>query len=119
MSDRSVPSRCPSCASRLVVVRLECPCCDAEVTGEFDLCPACRLEPETRKLFDMFLDARGNLRQVQRMLGVSYPTVRQRIEEMFRVLEENDARPDPMEILRRVRSGELPIEEAEELLRGE
>ncbi len=118
MSKRNIPPYCPSCKGLLVVVRLECSECGAEVTGDFNLCPVCRLSGETRKLFDLFMKARGNLKQVQRELGLSYPTVRLKIEEMFRKLGQDYFPQDPKEILAKVRSGELSVDEAEKLLRG-
>lgn len=114
-----LPSSCPSCGGGLVVVRLECAECDTEVTGEFELCPVCRLDGDIKKLYDLFIEARGNLKQVQRELGLSYPTVRTRIEEMFRKLGQGDVSRDPQTVLARVRAGELNVDEAEKLLRGE
>ena len=84
----------------------------------FDLCPTCRLEPDDRRLFDLFLDARGNLKGVQRALGVSYPTVRQRMEELFNRLGRETAPADPGDVLERLRSGELTVTDAVRLLRG-
>lgn len=118
MTDRTLPPKCPSCGGRLVIAKLECPSCNAEVRGDFDPCPVCLLPGEQRRLFDLFLAARGNLKQVQRELGVSYPTTRQRIEEMFRHLERGGPEVDPKEILARVRAGELSVAEAERLLSG-
>lgn len=115
---KNIPSSCPSCGGELLVVRLECSQCRTEVTGEFDLCPVCRLDHDIKKLFDLFMNARGNLKQVQRTLGLSYPTVRVRIEEMFQKLGQDDSPPDPKEILAKVRAGGLTVDEAEKLLRG-
>lgn len=116
---RHLPASCPSCGGTLVVVRLKCAQCGAEVVGEFDLCPVCRLDGELKKLYDLFINARGNLKQVQRELGLSYPTVRVRIEEMFRKLGRHETTSrDPTSILARVRSGELSVDQAEQLLRG-
>ncbi len=117
MSSRSLPPRCPSCNSRLRVVKLECPVCEAEITGDFDTCPICTLEGETRRVFDLFLAARGNLKQVQRGLGVSYPTARLRVEEMFRKIENRPQREAPSAILARLRAGDIGIDEAERRLR--
>ena len=119
MTVNSLPPRCPSCGGKLLVVKLECPSCEAEVTGKFESCPVCSLEGETRRIFDLFLAARGNLRHVQRELGVSYPTARQRVEEMFRQLAGKPEPQEPREVLARLRAGEIDVEEAERLLRGE
>lgn len=105
-----------------MVTKLVCPDCGSEVAGEFDPCPACRLDGDRRIVFDAFLDARGNLREVQRQLGVSYPTARIRVEEMFRELDASrhglPGRNRAMSILARLKEGEIDVEEAERLLGG-
>ena len=115
----SLPSSCPSCGGGLIVVRLECVECGTEVSGEFELCPVCQLDGDIKKYFDLFIKARGNLKQVQRELGLSYPTVRLRIEEMFRRLGQEKMSHDPAAILAKVRASELSVDDAEKLLRGE
>jgi hypothetical protein len=72
-----------------------------------------------RRVFDLFLAARGNLKQVQRNLGVSYPTARQRIDAMFRQIEGKPERQEPCDVLVRLRGGEIDVDEAERLLRGD
>lgn len=116
---RAVPPQCPSCGASLHVVRLECPVCQTEVSGSYPLCPVCRLAPETRRLFDLYMAARGNVREVQRELGVSYPTARQRIEAMFIELGHGPTPPQPTSVLRRLRAGEIDVATAERLLRGD
>ena len=114
----TLPSRCPSCQGDLQVSRLECTSCGTVVDGRFEPCVVCRLDHELRTLFEQFLDARGNLKEVQRTLGVSYPTVRQRIEVMFRELgRQAPSETTPKEVLRRLREGSITVEEAERLLR--
>jgi hypothetical protein len=119
MSEGRVPSKCPSCGASMLVARLECPICETEVTGEFDLCPVCRLEGAFRKLLELFLDAHGNLREVQKRLQVSYPTARHRIEQMFGELEQGPPRPDPKVVLKRVEMGDLDVNTAIDLLSGQ
>ena len=102
----------------MLVVRLECHECGTEVTGEYDLCPVCRIEGEGRRLFDLFLSARGNLKEVQRTLGLSYPTTRLRIDEMFRQLGQTVGRAEPGVVLEKIRSGEISVEEAVGMLRS-
>ncbi|MBN1433367.1 DUF2089 domain-containing protein [Candidatus Fermentibacterales bacterium] len=119
MTDRTIPPVCPSCGGIMLVVKLECPSCGAEVAGDFDLCPVCTLDPKTREIFDLFLEARGNVKQVQRKLGVSYPTARSRIEEMFEKLGLGAIPRDPGSILRKLREGEIDVGTAEKLLRGD
>ncbi len=116
MNDRYIPPNCPSCGESLLVAKLECPACQSEVTGNYDLCPICRLDDETRHLFDLFMGARGNLKELQRQLSVSYPTVRQRVEEMFLLLGYRPHPTDAKTVLAELRAGEITVEEAERLL---
>jgi hypothetical protein len=99
------------------VEKLRCDACGTEVQGQYRPCPICALDPDSRRLFDLFLAARGNSKDVQRALKVSYPTARVRLEEMFQKLERGAA-PEPLEVLRRVRQGQLSVDEAEQILRG-
>jgi hypothetical protein len=103
----------------LQVVKLSCGACHTEVTGRYDPCPVCVLEGESRRLFGLFLQARGNVRQVQRWLGVSYPTARLRVEEVLDQVGGAPPRTDRLDVLRRVRAGELEVEAAARLLRGD
>lgn len=112
------PSCCPSCGSGLRAVKLECPSCRVEVSGDFVFCPVCRLDPANRELFGVFVTHRGNVRKIQDFLGVSYPTARLRVEEMFVALEGNERTGDALGVLRKVREGKLTVDEAERLLRG-
>lgn len=116
MSASVVPSACPACGERLEAVKLQCPACHTEVQGRYQLCPVCQLDAESRKLFDLFLRARGNLKDVQRALGISYPTVRTRIEGLFQKLGQERARNQSAQILERLRLGEITVAEAEKLL---
>ncbi len=119
MDRRPVPGACPSCGGELVVTQLECRSCDTGLSGEFVPDAVSGLDGELRRIYDLFIAARGNLKQVQRELGVSYPTTRQRVDAMFRALEGKPQPLDPGDILQRLRAGEIDVEEAERLLRGE
>jgi len=114
----TLPHSCPSCGQTMVIVKLSCPDCGTEVSGEFNLCPVCKLDEEFHKLFDTFLRARGNLKQVQRELKVSYPTVRARIDKLFFELDKKREIPPAKDILKKLRQGEINVDEAENLLRN-
>jgi hypothetical protein len=118
MNETSMPGRCPSCGGALRVERLHCTACGTNVEGQYRPCAVCTLDAASRSLFDLFLEVHGNLKDVQRTLGVSYPTVRQRVEELFRTLEGDSGPVDAADVLARVRRGELSVNEAEQLLRA-
>ncbi len=114
-----VPHRCPSCGQGLQVTVMTCAGCGASVEGRFDPCPVCRFDPELQALFDLFMASRGNLKDVERKMDCSYPTVRSRMEDMFRRYEENKTtRQSRLDVLKRLRLGEITAAEAERLLRG-
>ncbi|HPF31810.1 MAG TPA: DUF2089 family protein [Candidatus Sabulitectum sp.] len=119
MSRAQAPTRCPSCSGVLNPVKYVCSQCGTEVSGDFSVCPFCSMDGENRRLLELFLLARGNLKAVQRMLGVSYPTARTRIEEMFNTLEARMSGEErSMDILEKLHSGEISVEDAIDSLSG-
>lgn len=119
MSKAAAPSRCPSCNGILNPVKYVCSDCETEVSGDFSVCPFCSLEGDNKSLLELFLLARGNLKAVQRMLGVSYPTARTRIEEMFNALEDRMAGGDrSLSILERLHKGEISVDDAIDSIAG-
>lgn len=114
-------SKCPVCGRAMQVTRLFCSNCKTTVEGGFDSCKFCRLDEEQRKFVEMFLTSRGNIKEVERLLGISYPTVRSRLDAIiealgYRVEREEDQRRK--EILEAVNKGEISSEEAVRLLRN-
>jgi len=122
---RRIVGRCPACGGDLEVTRLQCPSCRTAVEGRFETCPFCLLTLEQRDFLETFIRARGNIKEVERELGISYPTVRNRLDQVIRALgydvteTEEDRRLDAerREILARLNRGEIGPEEALRLLR--
>src|SRR4249920_3674816 len=81
-----VISTCPVCANELSVTRLHCRSCGTTLEGEFSVGRFGRLTREQLLLLESFLRSRGNLRDMERELGISYPTVRGRVEALVRAL---------------------------------
>ena len=81
-----VISTCPVCSSELAVTRLHCRSCGTTLEGDFSVGRFGRLTREQLALLESFLRARGNLRDMERELGISYPTVRSRVEALIRAL---------------------------------
>jgi len=84
-----------------------------------------RLSPEQQVFVETFLKVRGNIREMERELGVSYPTVRSRLDEILRALghrversqDQNRRRQGRREILDALSRGELTADEAVRRLR--
>lgn len=114
---------CPSCDSPMVVRRLECPTCGVGVDGRFDAGPLARLSREQLSFVETFLRARGKIKDVEEELGISYPTVVARLNEVLVALGF-EAGEDPREAERRQRvldelaAGRLSAAEAAEQLRA-
>jgi hypothetical protein len=86
------PTTCPVCSDSLITLRLGCASCGTEVSGHFDSCRFCRLDQADMAILEVFLRSRGNIRDVQGHLAVSYPTARARLVE---VLERLGLGADP------------------------
>ncbi len=114
-----MPHQCPSCKKQLTVSRMSCSSCGSVLEGKFTPCPVCQLDPSMQKLFDLFIRSRGNLKEVQRRMNLSYPTVRVKMEEMFaRLLASETPQQSPLEILRLVRERKISVADAEDFLKG-
>ena len=81
-----VISICPVCSGDLTVSRLHCGSCGTTLEGEFSVGRFSRLGRDQMTLLESFLRSRGNLREMERELGISYPTVRARVEALVRAL---------------------------------
>jgi len=81
-----VISTCPVCAGELGVTRLRCRSCGTTLEGDFSVGRFGRLDRDQLALLESFLRSRGNLREMERELGISYPTVRSRVEALVRSL---------------------------------
>jgi len=81
-----VISTCPVCSGELAVTRLHCRSCGTTLEGEFSVGRFGRLTKEQLTLLESFLRSRGNLRDMERELSISYPTVRSRVEALVRAL---------------------------------
>jgi hypothetical protein len=118
-SARSAPRDCPVCGERLALTRLTCRECGTELSGDFDSCEFCSLGPEDRDVLRVFLASRGNMKELERHLGVSYPTARARFDALLARLglaaERQPASPR-VELMERLAKGEIDVEEAMESL---
>ncbi|HLR46395.1 MAG TPA: DUF2089 domain-containing protein, partial [Deinococcales bacterium] len=81
-----MPVSCPVSGKPLEVTRLECPDSGVTIEGRFAPNEFALLPPEQLEFMQLFVKCRGNLKEVERMLGLSYPTVRLRFEDVLRTL---------------------------------
>jgi hypothetical protein len=81
-----VIATCPVCTGELTIARLHCRSCGTALEGEFGVGRFGRLDREQLSLLESFLRSRGNLKEMERELGISYPTVRGRVDALVRIL---------------------------------
>jgi hypothetical protein len=108
------------------VTRLYCPTCDTAIEGHFDICKFCQLSDEMRDFTEIFLRSRGNIKEVERALGISYPTVRGRLDAVIRALgysvepgpsEDERAGEKRRDVLDALSKGEITAQDAINRLR--
>ena len=120
-----VIGRCPICSETLRVVRLECQACGTRLECDFALGRFHALSAEQLEFLETFIRARGNFKDVERELGISYPTVRSRLDAVIRALGfPSQAEPDRgverrKEILRELAEGKIAPDDAAALLEAD
>jgi hypothetical protein len=130
-----VIATCPVCAGELTITRLHCRTCGTALEGEFGVGRFGRLDRDQMGLLESFLRSRGNLKEMERELGISYPTVRGRVDALVRALGLGDGEAavddeidvevradvsvaDRREILERLARKEISADEAASQLRA-
>lgn len=119
-----VIGKCPVCGEELTVTRLHCRSCDSALEGHFNLGKFYRLTPEQLHFVETFVKCEGKITRMEEELGISYPTVRNRLHDAIRALgydvpvEAGVSAERRKSILEQVQAGELTPEEAVELLKG-
>ncbi len=114
---------CPVCAGEMRVVRLRCRSCESALDGNFELTSILRLSPEHLYFVETFIRNRGKIKDVEAELGISYPTVVARLNEVIGALgydtppAEDELRDARSEILDELSNGRVDATEAARRLR--
>lgn len=124
---RPAPTRCPVCGSELAVTRLQCSECETSIEGHFAASPFSGLTSEQMEFVWAFVRCEGKFNRLEKELGLSYPTLRNRLNDVIRNLgfepggEEAGvaAAAKRHEVLERLERGEISAAEALQLLSGE
>jgi hypothetical protein len=114
----TLPVRCPSCETALEVERLKCPGCATRLEGQFELPALLRLTADDLEFIVAFVRASGSLKEMARLRRQSYPTIRNRLDEVIANLDtalDAAARTEPEQqraILDAVANGTMTVAEA-------
>lgn len=107
---------CPVCKGDMRVRSLMCRACGSELRGDFVPDPLTKLNETQRQFVVTFLQVGGNLKEMERLMGISYPTVRARLSEILTALGVTPHAvknmPARHEILEMLAEGKLSTEEA-------
>ncbi|MFT4146105.1 MAG: DUF2089 domain-containing protein [Mobilitalea sp.] len=123
------PGKCPVCGENLSITKLGCPKCSTSIEGDFQPCEFCRLPEEDLEFVKVFIKCRGNIKDVEKELGISYPTVRGKLDAVIRGLgyevsskelikENEDKTAAKNEILDLLSKGEISPKEATERIKN-
>ncbi len=124
------PTQCPVCGEELRVTRLACGGCGTTIEGEFTLSSWSRLNPQQLAFAELFVKCRGKIKDLEEELGISYPTVVARLNELVAAMGFGGPRPEPEPVAGEARSaerqavldqlanGDITAAEAAEKLRG-
>ena len=117
------PGSCPVCKNKLTVTKISCESCGTELTGKFPQCKYCALDEKLSAFLDTFLRCKGNIKEIEKELNISYPTVKNLIDELLSALDIATAEPeqeqnqDISDLLAKVESGEISAAQASKLIR--
>ena len=92
---RKILERCPSCGGPLEIREVQCTVCETQVRARYQPCDFCALTEEQSTFLRIFVMSRGNLSEVEKRLGVSYPTVRAKLDEVIGRLAASLDEPAP------------------------
>ena len=124
---RPAPTICPICQSELEVARLHCNSCDTSIEGHFAMGQFSNLSPEQMEFIFTFVRCEGKINRMEQELGLSYPTIRNRLHEVIRALGYEPGKDESVEVNAETRSsaiadleaGKITAEQAMRILRGE
>ena len=124
---RPAPTRCPICESELTVTRLHCTSCDTSFEGRFAAGHFSNLSPEQMEFVFTFVRCEGKINRMEQEIGLSYPTIRNRLHEVIRAMGYEPGKDESPEVgderrravLEDLDTGKISAEAAMKILRGE
>lgn len=110
-------SKCPVCNQNLKAIRLKCTRCSTTIENEFTLSKFDYLSTQQLYFIEIFIKCRGSIKDVEKELGISYPTVRAKLDEVilalgYDVIKETQSKKEKTDILEALEKGEISADEA-------
>lgn len=123
MKKYKAPGQCPVCNEEFAITKLTCQSCGSELTGFFEEGRFSSLSETDQYFIEVFIKCRGSIKDVEKELGVSYPTVRGKLDDVIKKLgyqvsdQQNESDKKSSEILDQVEKGELTPAKAADMLK--
>lgn len=117
-----VITNCPVCSKTLKITKLQCTHCNTTIENEFELSKLASLSKDQLHFVEVFLTCRGNIKEVEKELGISYPTVRGKLSDIISSLgyvQKRKNEVDEKKVVTMLENGEITPEEAIKLLKDE
>lgn len=117
-----VITNCPVCSKTLQITKLHCAHCHTTIENEFELSKLASLTKDQLHFVEVFLACRGNIKEVEKELGISYPTVRGKLTDIISSLgyvQKKKNEVDEKKVVTMLENGEITPEEAIKLLKDE
>ena len=87
---KKLPYKCPSCSGTLKVTSLGCEQCETAVSGKFDLPLLAKLSSDDQQFILDFIRSSGSLKEMAQKLNLSYPTVRNLLDDLIHKINKNE-----------------------------
>lgn len=121
----ALPTKCPLCGGELAVTRLHCRDCDTTFEGRFQSGIFSQLTREQLEFVEIFIRCEGKINRMEDEIGLSYPTIRNRLHEIIRAMGYEPGANEPIgltdqdrqRILEELDKGQISAKEAMELLK--
>ncbi len=115
----SLPSCCPVCGKKMKISSLQCNSCKTGINGEFAMPRLANLSPELQEFVEIFMLCRGNIRDVEKHLGISYPSVCKKMNVVNQALRfsKKDVHERKNEVLRAIERGDISPSDGADLLK--
>ncbi len=116
---RPVSNECPYCGTAMAVTQMTCEPCRVSITAAFPMSRLASLPVEHQRFIEMFVLASGNLKEIAEQVGVSYPTIRSRLDKVIELLRAEIAKTQRVRgnILDAVEPGKTNAEDAAKLIK--
>jgi hypothetical protein len=109
-------SKCPSCGEEMITSELKCTQCDLRIKKDFALCEFCRLSENDYEFLKIFLRTQGRITDIEKILGLSYPTIKAKIDDLLKNLNLS-LLVDDEDPLAALAQGTLSVDEAVAILK--